>query len=224
MANFHTHLGVAATASTALAAAGVYAKVFGLTTAILCAIVGTIGGLLPDIDLDHSAPTKRGFFLGSLIASTLIVVLYANAYYGSRLILDALMLWAGSFVIIRYVLLDTFSRLTVHRGVVHSVPYMAVFALLLVHGLYFGMKLTAFTSWMLGLFLLFGSLVHLMLDEIYSVNAFGLRLKKSFGTAFKFIEFDKPLQYLVLYVIVAVLFFKAPPYQEVWRILSRLTH
>ncbi|ANB90796.1 hypothetical protein MOVS_00915 [Moraxella ovis] len=222
MANFRTHLTVAAVASSALAACGMYAKLFGLTTGVLCAIIGTIGGLLPDIDLDHSAPAKHGFFLSSLITSMLIVILYANAYRQNELILDSLILWAISFVIIRLVIIETFSRLTVHRGVVHSVPYMAIFGLLVAHGTFYGLKLTAFVSWVFGIFLFLGALIHLALDEIYSVNALGLKLKKSAGTAFKFFEIKKPLHYAALYTVMIGLFFTAPPYQDAWRVIKKL--
>lgn len=222
MANFRTHLTVAAVASSALAACGVYAKLFGPTAGVLCAIIGTIGGLLPDIDLYHSTPTKRGFFLGSLIASMLIVILYANAYRQNELILDSLILWAMSFIVIRFMILETFSRLTTHRGMVHSVPYMAIFGLLVVHGAFYGLKLTAFVSWVLGVFLFLGALIHLTLDEIYSVNALGLKLKKSAGTAFKFFELKKPLHYAALYAVMIGLFFTAPPYQDAWRVIKKL--
>lgn len=222
MANFRTHLIVAATASTAIAVGGVYAKLFGVTTAVLCAIIGTIGGLLPDIDLDHSTPAKHGFFLGSLITSMLIVILYANSYRQSELILDSLILWLVSFVLIRFVLLESFSRLTVHRGMVHSVPYMAIFGLLAVYGAFYGLNMTAFTSWAFGLCLFIGSLVHLLLDEIYSVDAFGLKLKKSAGSALKFFELKKPLHYLALYAVLIGLLFGAPPYQDMMRALKRI--
>ncbi|MDO4440916.1 MAG: metal-dependent hydrolase [Moraxella sp.] len=221
MANFRTHLSVAAVVSGGLATVGVHFKLFGLTTALLCAIIGTIGGLLPDIDLEHSEPARRGFFLGSLIASMLITILYANSYRQDELILHSLIVWALSFVVIRFGVIELFCRLTVHRGMVHSVPYMAVFGLLVVHGVFYGLQMTTFVSWVFGVFLFIGSLVHLLLDEIYSVNALGLRLKQSAGTAFKFVELKKPLQYLVLYAVAAGLFFTAPSHQEVWRLVVR---
>lgn len=65
-------------------------------------------------------------------------------------------------------------------------------------------------SWLFGLFLFFGSLIHLLLDEIYSVNVFGLKVKKSFGTAIKFFERQKIWQYALLYLMIAVLFYVAP--------------
>lgn len=222
MANFRTHLSVSVTSSCLLSMWGVYAKLFGITTGALCAIVGTIGGLLPDIDLDHSAPARRGFLLASLITSTLIVILYANTYRQDALILDSLIIWALSFVIIRFVFLEIFSRLTVHRGMVHSVPYMAIFGLLVAYGAFFGLRLTALVSWLFGIFLFFGALVHLILDEIYSVNVLGLRLKKSSGTAFKFFEIKKPIQYATIYVVLIGLCAIAPPHQDVWRVLKRM--
>lgn len=211
MANFHTHLTIAATASVALSTLGAYTKLFGITTGVLCAVVGTLGGLLPDIDLDHSTPAKHGFLVGSLVVSTLLVIFYANAYRQDELLLDSLILWTVSFVIVRFGILATFSRLTVHRGMVHSVPYMAMFALVLTCGAFYGLKMTAFVSWVLGLFLFVGALVHLVLDEIYSVNVFGMRLKKSSGTALKFFERKKPIAYAVLYLIIIALVWLAPP-------------
>ncbi|UNU72655.1 metal-dependent hydrolase [Moraxella nasovis] len=222
MANFRTHLTVALATSSTLAVIGMYIKLFGATTAILCAIIGTVGGLLPDIDLDHSAPAKRGFLLASLIVSTIIVILYANTYRQDELVLDSLILWGLSFVLIRFVLLETFSRLTHHRGMVHSVPYMAVFGLIITCGAFYGLHLTAFISWAFGVFLLVGAMIHLALDEIYSVNVLGLRLKRSAGTAFKFFEVKKPLQYALLYAVLIGLFFIAPPYQDMWRVIKKI--
>ena len=222
MANFKTHLGVAGALSVGVAGAGWYLSLYGLPTAVLCAIVGTLGGLLPDIDLDSSKPAQHGFMVGSLLVSTLVVILYANRYTDNQLILDSLILWAASYVLIRYGLIETFSRFTVHRGIVHSVPMMAVLALAVVSGVFYGLKLTAFVSWMFGIILFFGALIHLLLDEIYSVDAFGMRLKRSAGTAFKFFELKKPIPYACLYALVAALFYTAPPYADVLRAFMRI--
>lgn len=138
------------------------------------------------------------------------------------MILDSLILWAISFVIIRLVIIETFSRLTVHRGVVHSVPYMAIFGLLVAHGAFYGLKLTAFVSWVFGIFLFLGALIHLALDEIYSVNALGLKLKKSAGTAFKLFEIKKPLHYAALYTTIIWLFLTGAPCDFAWRMIKEL--
>ena len=127
MANFHTHLTTGVIGSAIIAASGFYFELYGLTTAVLCLAVGTLGSLLPDIDLDHSKPASQGFLIASLVISTLITILYANRYHADRLLIDSLILWMGAFLLLRLGLFGTFSRLTVHRGMVHSVPYMGRF-------------------------------------------------------------------------------------------------
>ena len=118
---------------------------------------------------------------------------------------------------------EIFHRVTVHRGMVHSVPYMAVFALLVVYGAYHGLKLTVLVSWLFGGFLFVGSLVHLILDELYSVDIWGLKLKKSSGTAFKFFESNKPISYAVLYAALRLLWVFAPEYETAWQLLKQVT-
>ncbi|MDO4894576.1 metal-dependent hydrolase [Moraxella sp.] len=222
MANFRTHLGVATVASTALSGGGFYLHIYGLSTAVLLAIIGAMGGLLPDIDLDHSKPAQQGFFAFALIGSTLITILYANSYQQNELILDSLILWAVCFLFLRYGIFEAFSRLTIHRGMVHSVPYMAFFGLILTLVAFYGLKLTAFVSWLFGIFLFLGGLVHLLLDELYSVNIYGLKLKKSFGTAFKFFERSKLLPYLCLYLFIAGLLYVAPPVKDILLSMGKL--
>ncbi|OAV00540.1 MULTISPECIES: metal-dependent hydrolase [Moraxella] len=222
MANFHTHLTAGVVGSAIIAAAGFYFELYGLTTAVLCLAVGTLGSLLPDIDLDHSKPASQGFLIASLVISTLITILYANRYHADKLLIDSLILWAGAFLLLRLGLFETFSRLTVHRGMVHSVPYMAIFALMVVCGAFYGLKLTAFVSWLFGAVLFIGALIHLILDEIYSVNIYGLKLKKSSGTAFKFFEMKKPVGYACLYMTILALIYLAPPSTDFVRVLMRV--
>ncbi len=215
MANFTTHLTVASIASTALATFGFVGGLFGFGTAVFCLLIGVIGGLLPDIDLETSTPAKRFFNLVSLFIAILVAVLYAS-YYGTdaALLKKAVMIWGGAFLVVRYGVIGLFSHVTVHRGMVHSVPYMAMCGLLAVYGAFYGIGMTAKVSWFFGGFLFMGALVHLVLDEIYSVNVLGLKLKKSSGTAFKFFEPKKSGQYVMLYLIVTVLFLYAPDHQS----------
>ena len=55
----------------------------------------------------------------------------------------------------------------------------------------------------LGCFLGGGFLLHLTLDEIYSVDILGTRLKTSFGTALQFFSITQPLRYITLYIIIS---------------------
>lgn len=218
MANFRTHLTVALSASTALAGVGLWAGLYGVSTAVFGALIGTIGGLLPDIDLRTSRPAQKGFAFASIFLATLMAILYASHHVGTDGVVNALLVWAVVFCALKYVIFEIFHRVTVHRGMVHSVPYMAVFGLLMVYGAYYGLKLTALISWLFGVFLFIGALVHLILDELYSVNLWGLKLKKSAGTAFKFFESDKPIGYAVLYAILGLLWVFAPEHDSAWQV------
>ena len=223
MANFKTHFSVAAVASVAVSGLGFFAKLYGVGTAVFAVMVGTIGGLLPDIDLRSSRPAKKGFYFASLFLATFFSVLYASNDKTQEGAMYAMLLWVFVFGIFRFGVFELFSRITVHRGMVHSVPYMAVFGLILVYVAHYGLSLSAYTSWILGLFLFFGSLVHLILDEMYSVNIWNFKLKKSAGTAFKFFESDKPIQYAILYTLLGLLWIFAPSFYDTWSILKQTT-
>lgn len=216
MANFNTHLSVAFVASGMSALVLHKAGILTGAEFLLCTVVGTLGGLLPDIDLDSSVPARIGFNVLALLTAFLVVM-----YWTTVMSLASLMVvWLLTYVIMRYGVFNLFSSLTVHRGVVHSLPYLAIMALLLVDMSFYGLKYSAVLSWSLGVFLLAGSLIHLVLDEVYSVNVFGLKLKKSSGTAFKIFEYKRRWLYLGLYAALMVLVIFAPPFDLFWHTLT----
>lgn len=212
MANFNTHISVAFLASSV---AGLLAYKAGMLSApqfLLCSIVGTVGGLLPDIDLDHSVPAQVGFNVVSLLVAFAVVIVWSP----SASIISLLLVGVVSYGLMRWGVFKVFNHITVHRGIVHSLPYMAILAVALVDVSFYGLKYGAVVSWFLGLFLFFGSLVHLILDEVYSVNVFGLRLKKSFGTALKVYEHKQMGWYIGLYAVLGVMLWLAPPWRLFW--------
>ena len=181
MANFKMHLTVAAGAST-LVAAGVLYR--GLITPLdlpwfIC--LGTIGGLLPDIDSNNSRPLRLLFSFLSILAATLAFLNFQNQYPIQHIFIIS----AGAFLIVRYPLLSLFKKLTVHRGVFHSVLCACFFTLLTVYISACIFQNPLEFSWLSGLFIGFGFIVHLLLDEFYSVDLGNAQLKRSFGTAFK---------------------------------------
>ncbi|MFW2178314.1 MULTISPECIES: metal-dependent hydrolase [unclassified Moraxella] len=216
MANFNTHLTGAFVSSGIMGLVVYKAGMLVGSEFLLCSVVGTIGGLLPDIDLEHSVPARIGFNVLSLLLAFGMVI-----YWSPQLSLVELMItWLLTYIIMRWGVFTIFSSMTVHRGIVHSVPYMAVLALSLVYISFYLMKYTVVFSWFMGLFLFFGSMVHLLLDEMYSVNVFGLRLKKSFGTAIKFFDTQQKSWYIGLYLVLAILLIFAPSYRVFWQTLS----
>ena len=125
-------------------------------------------------------------------------------------------LWLAGYGFMRYVVFKLFTRMTVHRGIIHSVPYMAILGLGLTYLSYYIWHNDPSISWFYGLFLFGGAVVHLALDELYSVNLSGLKMKRSSGTAMKFYQHKDRWLYLLLYAAVALLLFFAPPFAPFW--------
>lgn len=67
MANFNTHLNVAFMASGTLSLTVYKAGLVDDSGFLMCVALGTIGGLLPDLDSDNSTPIKLGFNITSFI-------------------------------------------------------------------------------------------------------------------------------------------------------------
>ena len=136
MANFNTHISVAFLASSV---AGLIVYKAGMLSApefLLCTVVGTLGGLLPDIDLDHSVPAQVGFNVISLLAAFGMVVYWV----GVLSVVTLMAVWVLTYVSMRWGVFRLFNTLTSHRGIVHSVPYMFAVAMLVVYGCFYGLK------------------------------------------------------------------------------------
>jgi hypothetical protein len=65
-------------------------------------------------------------------------------------------------------------------------------------------------AWVAGLMVGLGYLTHLCLDEIYSVDIFNTRMRRSFGTALKPFSFSDPVSTLLMGTAVAGLTWIAP--------------
>ncbi len=213
MANFNTHLN-GAFAVSGIAALTIYkAGLIDDSGFLMCVALGTIGGLLPDLDSDNSTPIKLGFNLASFMFAFGLVM-----HWRDDLSLVALIaLWLAGYGFMRYVVFKLFTSMTVHRGVIHSVPYMAILGLGLTCFSYYVMENALTASWFFGLFLFGGALIHLSLDELYSVNLSGMKMKRSSGTAMKFYAHKDKWWYLLLYILIALLIYFAPPFAEFWQ-------
>lgn len=220
MANFNTHLSVALVASATIGMYGITLGVYGVDILFVLLVAGGIGGLLPDIDLENSRISRIGFHWASLFIASYMAILYATFYQPP--IVQTLILWVVAYAILRYGVFALFSRLTRHRGMVHSLPYMAVLSLIFVYLVYYFLP-SGKLAWLFGGFVFFGSIVHLLLDELYSVNIYGLRLKKSFGSAFKFVSKKQLPHYVLLYALLFVLYVFAPAKNELSFLLTQLS-
>ena len=208
MADFKTHLSVAGTLSGAAAIGAVYGGLAEPTEALLLFSMGTIGGILPDIDSDHSIPVNLLFSCLATLGAFFSVFSRISTYS----LVEAILLWAAVFFFVRYPVFELFKRFTVHRGVFHSLTAAVFFCFLCAIVLYDVFALPSVLAWLSGLFILFGYMVHLLLDELYSVDMMGIRLKKSFGTALKPISFGNPKASLALIAATLVLYMFVPEF------------
>ncbi|MBL8251407.1 MAG: metal-dependent hydrolase [Candidatus Competibacter sp.] len=207
MADFNTHLmGAAAVcglAATVLVMGGAvpHQAVIGYFA------LGVIGGLLPDIDLPTSVPVRIAFATLAVVAGFLVVFTFGARYSLAELIV----LWLGCFMLIRYGLFALLDRFTVHRGLVHTVPMGVGLGLTTTAVAFHVFGASATHAWLCGAFLALGFIVHLLLDEFYSVDLFGKKLlKSSFGTALSLGSFGQPIGTAALYLAVVGLFFLCP--------------
>ena len=207
MANFKTHVSVAAALSGALATGFLVAGVAAPKDVWLYFAMGTVGGILPDIDADHSIPGRMFFSFFALVVAFL--TLFSRA---GDSIVELSILWVVTYVVVRHVIFKTFARFSVHRGVFHSLLAAIFFGFLTTSLTSRLFKLSAEGAWMSGLFVSVGYVIHLVLDEIYSVDLTGARVKRSFGTALKLISED--VKATTCLVLATVLVFFATPSAE----------
>jgi len=209
MANFNTHFMVAASASAVLSGTLLSMEVLEPTQAVMAFALGTFGGLMPDIDSDRSKSIGVGFTVVSLLLTTLSVFVKSTTYS----LLEMLIMAGVVFGTVRFGLIDLFRKISKHRGMFHSIPVALIWGVstaILMH-LFFG--LNALVSWVYGIMVTWGYLVHLILDEIYSVDLENRRVKKSWGTALKLVKVktttDK-VQTFLIYVALVLLWMQAP--------------
>jgi len=164
------------------------------------AIASIVGSLFPDVDSDTSKTIR--YFFYSLTGLTLLLT--SNYFYlnGVNLKKSMIILFVIPFLIM-FLIKPLFMKLTVHRGIFHTIPMGLTISLLTMYIPFTTYKFIIFTSFMLGF------LTHLLLDEIYAtINISGLKIKpkKSFGTAMKWFAPYLPAN-IALNSILAILIF-----------------
>ncbi|MDX1300779.1 metal-dependent hydrolase [Photobacterium sp.] len=215
MANFSTHLNCAAIASGLAATALLSAGNIQPITALWLAFLGSIGGLLPDIDSDNSTSMKTLFGLLAAICSFVLVCHISPHVTMLELILYAVSL----YLFIRYSAKSVFEKITVHRGCCHSLAFVALLGICIVClARLMGYRET--TSWLSGLFVTAGGVLHLVLDEVYSVDLANRKIKSSFGTALKIISLRNPMISFAQVAAILALYLAAPPYDSTLSLLA----
>jgi membrane-bound metal-dependent hydrolase YbcI (DUF457 family) len=185
MANFKTHVSIATAASSCAAVVTLKAQLVNLIDLPLLIFLGVVGGMLPDIDANNSKPVNLLFTVLALLGAAMGF----SYFHAQHPAYPSLLFAAACYAVIRYAVLAVFNSLTQHRGVFHSLLAAVFFTLLMTCTSYYFWHWNVLHAWLNGLFVAFGFLVHLLLDECYSVDLSNKRLKKSFGTALKLFSY-----------------------------------
>ena len=226
MANFNVHLNTAIITTGLGSATLLSAEHIDLNSALWLWFLGTMGGLLPDIDSDNSTSLDMIFNLFALSAVLIVLSFLTTNLLIQISFIEIIMLPLMVYCFMRYIVRPIFEKVTVHRGSCHSLFFLLFSALLttqITWQLNEQETLTSATfAWLSGGFILFGGLVHLLLDEMYSVDLSNIRIKRSFGTALKLADFNNKLLTLITIIAIAGLVYIAPPTNEVILALSNI--
>lgn len=206
MANFTTHIAVGTVAAGALATLTLAADVIAPENLIAVTMAGVLGSVLPDIDLKESRPSRAMFAGLAVFFSFMVLFTFAT----TRSIAELWIMWLGTMVFVRYGLHTIFHRLSVHRGIWHSILAGAFCAITTAVVFRYVLGRHDGVAWLAGGFLFIGYMVHLILDEMYSVDVMDVRVKSSFGTAVKFIDKRYPAATAGMLVATLLMCFLAP--------------
>ena len=206
MAGFKAHLAGGIASGAGISLIGFFLRGLSLTQAGSIFVVGCVGGLLPDLDSDTGKPLA---FLSQLISILIPSILFSGAaQLGGNSPEFLICYFTISYLFINYVVCSIIKRITIHRGMLHSIPFALVcggIAYLLFISSGKQVAIMAGTAVFLGCF------VHLMLDELSSFKlklGFIPFLKKSSGSAFKF-KSPSMLITLFTYLILTLVFIAA---------------
>lgn len=196
MADFKTHIQFSTLTGIAYGS-GLYLLGVPAPTSAIATGVCAMAGMLPDIDSKSSRALQECLYLMAGLVCVHILTRLAEFSINGDLVL---LIGVASFVLTKVVLGEFVKKHTKHRGLMHSIP-MAILAGEITFLLSAGDVATRIIK-AVALFLGFSS--HLLLDEIYSVDVRGVRLKKSFGTALKLYNKATPYRSFFVYVLIFV--------------------
>ena len=171
-----------------------------LTEGLFVFAAGFCGGLAPDLDHDASIPLRFVFRTLSILVPLIAIQKHPELHSSIGEAIGYFILMALAILFpIRWL----FGKLTVHRGIFHSVPAIFIYGSLLFllsgrqrHDIPFQKSMAIASS--------LGYFAHLLLDEYSSLNFNGHRFKpkRSLGTALDFFKPNKRVT-LIAYIVLA---------------------
>ncbi|MGA1617060.1 MAG: metal-dependent hydrolase [Pirellulales bacterium] len=200
MPGFREHITGSTIVGVGYGAAAWYVGEIPPLTCLLGTGLCSVAGMLPDLDSGPGIPMRESV----AFAAAVIPVMLLPRLEQFGLPTEALIIACGAiYLLIRFGVTYLLKNFSVHRGMFHSVPSAAIAGL------------TAFLAfaaedplhrYFVASAVVLGFLTHLILDEIWSVKLgmFGPKVKKSFGTAVKFLG-NEAWANIVTYLLVIVL-------------------
>ncbi len=182
MASYQGHLMFSSALGAAYGSVGSWFLHMSWGPALLGAGVTTLGGLLPDLDSDSGVPVRELFGLAAAITPLLLIQRVRSYNLGME---ETIVILGAVYLLIRYGVSRLFKKHTVHRGMFHSIPALFISGLaafLLYH------TPDEVVRWFIAGGVAVGFLSHLVLDELYSVDFMGAKIKlnKFAGSTLKF--------------------------------------
>jgi hypothetical protein len=187
MASFYGHITTSATLGIAVGALGISHFHYDWGTACLAAGLTAIGGMLPDLDSDSGIPVRELFGLAGVLVPLLLIGRLKQFDLTPE---QMLVILAASYLIVRYGVAELFKRMTVHRGMYHSLPAMLIagLAVFLMHRPEHAIGVEELHKRLyLAVGTMIGFLSHLVLDELCAVDLMGgvPKLNQFAGSAVK---------------------------------------
>ena len=207
MADFKTHAAVGVVASGMLATLALATEIVPRADLISLAFAGTFGSILPDIDLQNSRASRALFNMSGIFLAFAVLFNFAWQYS----IAEMWILWVLTLFTVRVVIQSLFHRYAKHRGVFHSILAGVFFGFVGAAMFFHVFKSDPTHAWLAGVFVFYGYIIHLVLDEIYSVDFTGARVKRSFGTALKLFQYNAPVCSMSMAASCVAAYMLTPP-------------
>jgi LexA-binding, inner membrane-associated putative hydrolase len=179
MAGFKTHVTTSTAIGIAYGAAAYVGYDVPWPSCLLAGGLCGVSGMLPDLDSGPGVPLRESVSFAAAVVPMLMIQRWQHL----NLSRESIVLVSGLlYLLIRFGLGKLLRSFTVHRGMFHSLPALAIVGelayLVCAHE----------NPWMRCFFavaVMCGFASHLVLDEIWSLDLKHLRVKSSFGTAVK---------------------------------------
>ena len=177
MADFKTHVAGGVLVGGTFSALSFISFEMNIVQSFAVFTLGLLGGILPDLDSDSGKPLSLISGMLSVLFPALLLSQIPTQQYSSPEFLISYFTFC--YLVINYIICELIKKMTIHRGIMHSIPFSflcAEITYLLFDSADKNMSTMAASA------VFFGCFIHLILDELHAIYfKFGFipMLKKS---------------------------------------------